>query len=126
MQRPSRTRVRGRTRSDRTALLHQFGGAETAAEIETRVPLMEPKAGICLVLGGGSAGFHSPAAAWGERPDTWHHTCHHPYHFPAGTRHPLYSLLCSQRTRVRFLPHPALHGRPPRCYSRSSTCRRIR
>ncbi len=27
---------------------------------------MEPKAGICFVLSGGVADFHSPAAAWGE------------------------------------------------------------
>ena len=33
VQRPSRPCVRGRPRPDRTALLHQFGGAETAAEI---------------------------------------------------------------------------------------------
>ena len=33
VQRPSRPRVRGRPRPDRTALLHQFGGAEAAAEV---------------------------------------------------------------------------------------------
>ncbi len=33
LQRPSRPRVRGRPGADRPALLHQFGGAETAAEI---------------------------------------------------------------------------------------------
>ena len=34
MQRPSRPRLRRRPRPDRTTLLHQFGGAEAAAEIE--------------------------------------------------------------------------------------------
>ena len=34
VQRPSRSRVRGRPRPDRTALLHQFGGAEAAAEVK--------------------------------------------------------------------------------------------
>ena len=36
VQRPSRPRVRGRPRPDRTALLHQFGGAEAAAEVDAR------------------------------------------------------------------------------------------
>ena len=38
MQRPSRPCVRGRPGPHRPALLHQLGGAETAAEVEARLP----------------------------------------------------------------------------------------
>ena len=44
MQRPSRPCVRGRPRPDRLALLHQFGGAEAAAEVEpSRFELTAPR-----------------------------------------------------------------------------------
>ena len=59
VQRPSRPRVRGRPRPDRTALLHQFGGAETAAEINPPVPSLEPTAAdmLCSSWRGGGFSF---------------------------------------------------------------------
>src|SRR6202022_4731179 len=84
MQRPSRARLRGRPRPDRIALLHQFGGAETAAEIDVRrVPSLEPKGGMCFSPKG-PTDFHPPAARWGERHVAWNDTRYTGDHLPAG------------------------------------------
>ena len=61
LQRPSRPCVRGRPRPDRTALLHQFGGAEAAAEIASQ-SLIRFRAGtngrdMLCSLGSGAAEF---------------------------------------------------------------------
>src|SRR5476649_1710816 len=64
LQRPSRPCVRGRPGTDRAALLHQFGIAETPAEVAARasrlevsVPQPEPISDMCYFAGR----FHSPA-----------------------------------------------------------------
>ena len=62
LQRPSRPCVRGRARPDRTALLHQFRGAEAAAEIATSGSFDGTSGRMCITSSGGEAGFLPPPA----------------------------------------------------------------